>query len=241
MPKPFEKEDAHLEKVSKEPNPGEPPKRPENTPTHLMIGAVAVFLLLFICVCIAMFSAAGEKKPTNSGPTEAELRRFAEILVESERSKAQESRRWTEDAGTFSIVFPEGWEVKPSNVDGTVVKAVHRDAQDRLVMMSVNLSDAPTVDLWEIEPMQMYELLRAGAKNVSFAGYGKERIGGHKAVWCKMKSTLPFEMTAKLYLFSHRDRLYRFGTSVRSLDEGVFTAFRPLFEKAIGSIRIPAK
>lgn len=58
-------------------------------------------------------------------------------ILSHEYALPSNGQRYSNSEHGFSIIFPAEWEVKPSVVENTIIKAVHREAGDRIAMITI--------------------------------------------------------------------------------------------------------
>ena len=150
----------------------------------------------------------------------------------------------------FSIDFPEGWAVKGSRVEETIIKGVHRDSENRLIQLTIASYELPLEeDLIKQGhgPLSQEECLKAltaiygsGIKPVQ-KGSGSATVASYQAPWCQVEADFNFG-TEKLtqlgrhYLFVHGKRLYR--VSIHTTDgEEYLKAMLPTVETSIASLK----
>jgi hypothetical protein len=148
----------------------------------------------------------------------------------------------------YSIRFPEGWELKGSEVPGTIVKAVHKDSKDRIAMISINVTPCvgpeglgPNADIWTFGGKELFEVLREQSPGADFQllDSGKTTVGGQHAIWMFVdcKSPPHATMLSKTYALLGYPTFYRISCSVSERDQELFELQQPVFEEALASFR----
>jgi len=140
----------------------------------------------------------------------------------------------------FSISFPKGWTIKKGASADTVVKAVHKDSQDRLAMISIvaiRLKETP--DMCKVNPRDLFAVGRAGNPGLDLVllDSGTVSINGKCAVWNKVDTRQPKVASSlgRKYFFVHNSTLV-IVDAITDRDQSYYSRFELILENSVKSL-----
>lgn len=143
-------------------------------------------------------------------------------------------------AHRFSISFPKGWTIKEGTSPDTVVKAVHKDSQGRLAMISIGaikVKEAP--DLCKMNPRELFAFGRTANPGLDMVllDSGTVSINGKCAVWNKIDTRGPSLASSlgRKYFFIHNNTLFTVD-AITDRDPSYYSRFEPILESSVNTL-----
>lgn len=141
----------------------------------------------------------------------------------------------------FSISFPKGWTIKKGTASDTVVKAVRKDPEGRLAMISIiaiKLREAP--DICKMNRNQLFALARSGnpGLDIILLDSGTVFIDGMCAVWMKIdtRGPAPGSSLGRKYFLIHKMTLFTVD-AITDRDPSYYAGFEAILEKSIQTLK----
>ena len=141
----------------------------------------------------------------------------------------------------FTISFPSGWTIKSGASSDTVVKAVHKDSQGRLAMISISairLKQAP--DICKMNPRQLFAVGRSGNPGLDMVllDSGTTTINGKCAVWNKIDTRGPIAASSlgRKYFLIHSSTLFTVD-AITDRDPRYYAQFEPILEETVHTLK----
>ena len=152
-----------------------------------------------------------------------------------------QAETYTNEEHGFAIDFPVGWQVKGSSQKNTIIKAVYKDEQGRLAMVSVAAYPAePGWDPWGVTGEQMYQRFKQTYPNADSAllDSGRTLVGGEHAIWTliDLRSPAILSTLSRSYHFVRQPTLFRVSTS-SDRDPAWFAQHESAFQESVKSFR----
>ena len=137
-----------------------------------------------------------------------------------------------------SIVFPSGWTVKPGAAQGTVGKAVHKDANNNVaqVMVGARLVKDMPEDIWDFDPLTMIPK----QDYMTFTDSGKITISGRHALMVKTEVRSPEILSgiSRIYSLMWDNVLVTLTYTTSPYDPHLFDEFEKTFLECLVTFKL---